>query len=1164
MERTGATGTEPGTCVKTLTSSFYVTGGTLRPEAPSYVERRADDELYHALLQGEYCYLLTARQMGKSSLMVRTTVRLREVGTSVAVLDLTTLGQNLSPEQWYEGLLGIIGEQLDLEPELHRFWREHAHLSPLQRWVRALREVVLPTLVTFTCGSCQRLVIFIDEIDAVRSLPFSTDEFFAALRACFNRRSEDARYERLTFCLLGVASPSDLIQDTRTTPFNIGRRIELTDFTEAEAMPLAFGLEQRDTPGLGKNHADLLLRRALFWTGGHPYLTQRLCLAIAQDETVRDAAGVDRVCGALFLSLAARERDDNLLFVRDRLLRSEVDLAALLDLYGLVRRGKRVSGDENNPLVSLLRLSGIVRVADPEGLPARRKCRSFLAVRNRIYERVFDLGWVRLHMPDAEVRRQKAAFRRGLLRTAAVSSAIMAVIGGLAFSERRTAQREAQNRRMAEHYLYAADMNLAQRAWERRDLARAAELLEGHRPRAGDADVRGFEWRYLWRLCQGEASATFTGHVGVVTSVAFSPDGRRVASAGGDRTVRLWDVATGHEVATLTGHTEEVDCVAFSPDGRRLASGSLDGTLRIWDVTSRRQVMSLPAHPLIVWSVAFSPDGRKVATASDDRTIRVWDMAQGQDQTALTLTGHTTRVFAVVFAPDGKTLASAGDDTIRTWNLVEARPGAATLSNGRIFATAGFRKRAYRGRDENSRRRQPGFTSLTFSPDGALLAAGGADGLCRLWDVGTRKVLRDFTGHSTNVHSLAFSPDSKTLVSGAWDTTIMLSDVGTGKLLHTLTGHRAEVHSVAVSPDGRTLASASADGTVKLWPSSVKADQDHLPRQNDSVAAVAFSPDSRRLATAGFDRSVYLWQVSDGGSQTPATFKGHKDAVFSVAFSPDGRTLATGGADSTIRLWDVHTRKELIRPLKRHAHGIYSLAFSPDGRTLASAEGDCNVRLWNVAARPVHQIASLQAHTAPVACVAFSPDGRMVASSSQDQTIRLWDVARGEAQTPRILSSRGGYSLSIAFSPNGRQIAAGQSGGNVSLWDVTRPVPGAGKEEMPAATLKGVHGYIYSVAFSPDGNSLAVGSTDRLVKLYNVNVTARREVASLDVGSHFINSAVFSPDGRMLAAGAGDGRVRLWRAATFNETDRRRVQRIWPVQIPVTRPDDRPAAGGAK
>ena len=655
--------------MNTLVSSFYVTGGTLHPESPSYVERRADEELYQALLEREYCYVLTARQMGKSSLMVRTTVRLREVGTKVVVLDLTVLGQNLSTEQWYQGLLGIVGEQLDLEPELRAFWSEHTHLGPLQRWVRAVRQVVL-------AQAEQPLVIFIDEIDAVRSLRFSTDEFFAALRACYNRRSEDPRYDQLTFCLLGVASPSDLIRDTRTTPFNIGRRIELTDFTAAEAAPLTVGMELGEihTPGRDNDEAQRLLQRALYWTGGHPYLTQRLCLAIAKDETLRDPAGVDRVCEALFLSSAARERDDNLLFVRDRLLRSEVDLASLLDLYGLVRRCKRVRDDENNPLVSLLRLSGIVRVADAQGPAKRGKAESRLAVRNRIYERVFDLDWVKLHMPDAEVRRQKAAFRRGLLRTAAASSAIMAVIGGLAFSERRTAQREVQQRRMAEHYLYAADMNLAQGAWERRDLARAAELLDGHRPRPGDHDVRGFEWRYLWRLCQGEARATFSGHVGVVTSVAFSPDGRLLASGGGDRSVRLWEAATGSQVALLNGHAQEVDCVAFSPDGNWLVSGSLDGTLKVWKVASRRPVMSIAAHTGIIWSAAFSPDGRKLATASDDKTVRLWDILKGQDQTPLTLTGHTARIFAVAFAPDGKSLASAGDDTIRPRQSPEPRP----------------------------------------------------------------------------------------------------------------------------------------------------------------------------------------------------------------------------------------------------------------------------------------------------------------------------------------------------------------------------------------------------------------------------------------------------------------------------------------------------------
>src|ERR1044071_6656891 len=232
----------------TQPSGFYVTGGTLRRDAPSYVARRADEDLYGGLREGRFCYVLTSRQMGKSSLMVRTAARLRESGAAVAVLDLTGIGQNLTAEQWYDGLLGRIGQQLDLEDELEDFWLDNERLGPLQRWMRAVREVVLEKYKGRVC-------IFIDEIDAVRSLPFSTDEFFAGIREFYNRRTEDSELSRLAFCLLGVASPSDLIRDTRTTPFNIGRRIELHDFTEAEAASLARGLRRGEREG-----AELLKR----------------------------------------------------------------------------------------------------------------------------------------------------------------------------------------------------------------------------------------------------------------------------------------------------------------------------------------------------------------------------------------------------------------------------------------------------------------------------------------------------------------------------------------------------------------------------------------------------------------------------------------------------------------------------------------------------------------------------------------------------------------------------------------------------------------------------------------------------------------------------------------------------------------------------------------
>src|SRR5262245_40316500 len=262
--------------------SFYVTGGTLSRDAQCYVEREADRILYEGLLQGKFCYVLTSRQMGKSSLMVRTAARLREAGVGVAVLDLTAIGQNLTAEQWYDGLLGRIGSQLQLEDEIEELWLNHPRLGPLQRWMSAITEVVLPRYPG-------RLVIFVDEIDAVRSLAFSTDEFFAGIREFYNRRTEEPELERLTFCLLGVATPSDLIRDTRTTPFNIGQRVELNDFTEAEAAPLAQGLQKTSEAGTA------LLERALYWTGGHPYLTQRLCQAMAEEARADTPAEVDRL-----------------------------------------------------------------------------------------------------------------------------------------------------------------------------------------------------------------------------------------------------------------------------------------------------------------------------------------------------------------------------------------------------------------------------------------------------------------------------------------------------------------------------------------------------------------------------------------------------------------------------------------------------------------------------------------------------------------------------------------------------------------------------------------------------------------------------------------------------------------------------------------------------
>jgi tetratricopeptide (TPR) repeat protein len=387
-------------------TQYYFIGGTMTTEIPSYVRREADAELVAALIAGQFCYVLTPHQTGKSSLMVRTEEQLRKQGVEVVAFELTGIGSNLTADQWYEGLLHVIRRKLDphklgLDPELKEFWSTHSDVGPLQRWLRCLREVVLERIK----GD---LVIFVDEIQYVLNLPFSTDEFFAGIRELHNRRSEDPELNRLTFCLLGVAAPSDLIADTGTTPFNIGTRIELTDFDEVEITPLVGGMGRADAT------ARHLLKRVLYWTGGHPYLTQCLCQEVAIDSSVKGVRGIDKKCKELFLSAHAHESSPNLEDLNKRIVGlDDASRASVLDIYQRIRRGKRVFDDDTNAVTSILRLSGMTRSLNGS-----------LRVRNRIYQRAFGKSWVMANMPDAELRRQKVAYRKGLLRATGVALAV--------------------------------------------------------------------------------------------------------------------------------------------------------------------------------------------------------------------------------------------------------------------------------------------------------------------------------------------------------------------------------------------------------------------------------------------------------------------------------------------------------------------------------------------------------------------------------------------------------------------------------------------------------------------------------------------------------------------------------------------------------------------
>ncbi len=425
----------------------------------------------------------------------------------------------------------------------------------------------------------------------------------------------------------------------------------------------------------------------------------------------------------------------------------------------------------------------------------------------------------------------------------------------------------------------------------------------------------------LWDVASQTEVATLEGHTDRVASVAFSPDGALLASAGSwdDRTVILWNAATEAQVATLRGHTNQVRSVAFSsPDGATLASGSSEGTVRLWDVATHQEVATLEEHGGPVHSVTFSRDGSTLVSGAADGTVLLRELETGN---VAGLSGHGS-LSTMALSADGTLLASGSQDgTVRLWDAATRNP-IATLE-GHTF----------------------GVTSVSFSVDGALLASGSRDRTVKLWDVGTREEIGTLKGHTGEVTSVSFSPDGTLLASagGRGDATVRLWNVGTREQIGILEGHINDVLSVSFSSDGALLASGGGweEGTVKLWYVATRELIGTLEHEYQ-VKAVAFSPDGNILASVSRD-GTRLWNATT--REPIANLEGASGQ--SVAFSPDGQSLVSGSWGG-VTLWDLGT-KSTTTTLQGHTGSVHSVAFSRDGATLASGAQDGTMLLWDVA-----------------------------------------------------------------------------------------------------------------------------------------------------------------------------------------------------------------------
>jgi WD40 repeat protein len=1083
----------------------FQVGGSLEADASCYVVRSSDEKIYKALKAGEFCYVLNSRQMGKSSILVRTKKRLQEEGFQCVFLDMTRIGSNdITPQQWYYGIITELWMGLNLASKvnLKSWFKEQENISFVQQLSNFI-EYIIDTVL-----SQDKIVIFIDEIDSVLSLNFEVADFFAYIRFCYNNRAVNSEYHRLNFAIFGVSTPSDLITDKNRTPFNIGTAIELNGFQLHEVQSLAEGLK----PYVANPQE--VIAEILAWTGGQPFLTQKLCRLIEEltpqssffiiEELGERAKVADLVREYITQNWESKDEPEHLRTINYRLERNHLYVGRMLGIYQRILQGKHIKVDDSYEQRELI-LSGLVV-----------KNKGLLQIKNRIYKQVFNLEWISTKLINlrpysqtlnAWVATNKHDTSRLLRGQALIDSQIWSQGKSLSDLDYQFLAASMEfDRQQAQIGLEAERAKeIAARLDSERQVAKLQrKLLLGFRTATLVTVVlliitialSAATWSQYQQSLQSEikalatsADALFVSNQRLDALLAAIKAKRKSQQVDGVKSdiqnqvesVLQRTVYGVSEYNRFSGDSGAILGVAISPDGQTIATANQEGSVKLWQLDGTL-LKTFRGHKTTVFKVKFSPDSKTVASVSLDGTIKLWKL----DGTLLqTFLGHQGSVWDVAFSRDGQTIASASaDKTVKLWRL-----------NGTNIGT--FIHNA-------------GVWGVAFSPDGTTVASSTQNGIVQL-----RKrdgtLISTLKGHEGAVWDVIFSPDGKTVISSSSDKTIKIWELD-GTRLQTINAHNSGVMAISISADGKIIVSASADKTIKLWTKEGNL-LSELKQHDAGVWDVAISPNTNVVASAGIDGLVKLWKIRDSLSKT---FYGHQATVWDVVFSPDGKTIASASGDSSIKLWKKDVSR--VTTLKVKSIEIMGVAFSPDGKTLASGAGNGNINLWKIEEINKGNLVAaktFKGHLSSILSLVFSPDSQMILSAGDDKTVRLWK------QDGTLLHTFQGHKTRVMkaiFSPNGNLIASSSADSTIKLWK---------RDGTLLSTLNGNNERFWGVAFSPDGGTVASGSSKGNIKIWKTDDGSL--IKNIKANKQSFTRIAFSPDGKILAVGTWQNKVQLWK-----------------------------------